>query len=304
MSNIPEGVETATAEGRDVREAVGQIAETLGVKPHQIKHKIDMSHFRTPEGGVKPMDTVKLIGWVDADAPEEAPEPSSSRPSKRSSEPKGRRDGDRKRGDDRPRKDRPPRDDGPKFRGAEDGETDASNFAKEWFEVVLEHLRVEGTVEASGSDERVHVRIVPTAKAGRLIGRRGSTLAAIRHLLGLALEQFGSFTIDVDVDDDRGGSKSRDSGDRRRDDRKERSRGSDRRGRNEDRGSGFPEDKLRALARRAAEKAIDSGKTFTINLELNSYDRRIVHVEVSDIEGVTTKSVVKDGKKVVQVLPE
>ena len=53
----------------------------------------------------------------------------------------------------------------------------------------------------------------------------------------------------------------------------------------------------------AAEKAIESGKNITIQLEMNGYDRRIVHVEVADIVGVVSESVVKDGVKYVQIQP-
>ena len=84
-------------------------------------------------------------------------------------------------------------------------------------------------------------------------------------------------------------------------------RGRGSRDRGGDRGSDrnrYPEDKLKALARRAAEKAADEGKTITINLELNSYDRRIVHLEVAEIEGVESRSEERDdGVKIIQVAP-
>jgi len=291
MGKVPEGVETAAVEGRDLSDAILGAAKELGVKKHQIKHTIDMSHFRSDLGTSVPKDTVKIIAWVDEDAPEEAPK-SESRPRR-----------------ERERKPRRESSDAPAGE-----ETEASKFAVKWFEGVIDALGVEGKVSGTGTDDRVHVRIQPEAKAGRLIGRRGSTLAAVRHLLGLALEQFGDFTVDVDVADarDGGGRKSRDRDDRRsksrdRDDRKGGRKGG-RKGRGRDRDSGgggsFPEDKLKALARRAAEKAADTGKTITINLELNSYDRRIVHMEVSEVDGVSTRSVEKGDKKVVQVIPD
>jgi hypothetical protein len=68
--------------------------------------------------------------------------------------------------------------------------------------------------------------------------------------------------------------------------------------------SRYPEAKLRALARRAAEKAAETGKAITINLELNSYDRRIVHMEVAEIDGVGSRSEEReDGVKIIQVYP-
>jgi predicted RNA-binding protein Jag len=179
-------------------------------------------------------------------------------------------------------------------------------------------MDVKGEVVGSGNDERVHLAVTAD-KAGRVIGKRGSTLGAIRHLLSLALEQnFGDLTIDVDVDDDRpkgerpsrssdssggrGRRRDRDSG-RRSDGR----RSGGRRPRSRDKGK-YPEEKLRALARKAGEKAAESGQTITINLELNSYDRRLVHLEISEMEGVESQSEEREGDdgeivKYVQVIP-
>jgi predicted RNA-binding protein Jag len=34
------------------------------VDPSQIEHKLDLSHFKTPEGRPRPVDTVKIIAWA------------------------------------------------------------------------------------------------------------------------------------------------------------------------------------------------------------------------------------------------
>jgi predicted RNA-binding protein Jag len=234
----------------------------------------------------------------------------------------------------------------------EGAETEASRIAKQWFEMVTQGLGLEATVSATGTEDRVRVRVKADA-AGRLIGRRGTTLAAIRHLLALALREHGEFIIDVDVDDERGDRPARDEDAPRRDDRRSEDRAprrddrrddraprrddrparsddraprrddrparpDDRGPRRDDRGprrddrrddrgperrSAFSEDKLQELGRRAAEKAVSSGKPITIKLELNSYDRRIVHLEVGEIDGVESQSVVIDGIKYIQVVP-
>ena len=62
-------------------------------------------------------------------------------------------------------------------------------------------MDIEGEIAATGSDERVHIRVDAKERAGRLIGRRGATLASIRRVLTLALEKHGELTIDVDVED-------------------------------------------------------------------------------------------------------
>lgn len=318
MGKAPEGVKTVGVEGKDLQSAIDAAAEELGVGSHQVGHTLDLAHFRSVTGTSVARDTVKIIAWVDPDAPEEAPAPKK---------PKAKA----KKADDQEVEAQAEEADTAEEPAEEEApgeETEASKFAVTWFEGLLAALEVEAKVSGEGTDERVRVRIKPEARAGRLIGRRGSTLAAVRHLLSLALQSYGDFIVDVDVDDPRDEGKSkgrgRDRDDRRakgrdRDDRKGRGRDrDDRRGRGRDRddrrgrgrgrdrdekGSGLSEDKLKALARRAAEKALDTGKTITINLELNSYDRRIVHMEVSEVSGVATRSVERGDRKVVQVVP-
>jgi len=177
-------------------------------------------------------------------------------------------------------------------------------------------MDVTGAITGTGSDERIHLS-VKVDKAGRIIGKRGATLGAIRHLLSIAIRQaYGELTIDVDIDDDRPreARPDRDSDDRGGRKRgRGRGRGRDRRGGGGEESGRYPEEKLQALATRAAEKARETGQTITINLELNSYDRRIVHLTVAEIEGVQSQSEEReamdgDGNEVVtkfvQVLPE
>jgi len=241
---------------------------------------------------------------------------------------RGRRDRDRDRDRDRGRGPRPERDRAPSdrppraegtakpelLRGPEPGPTAASDFAQGWFAALLALMDVQGAVAGTGSDQRIHLAI-HADRAGRIVGKRGATLGAIRHLLGLAIEkQFGALTIDVDVGDDRPREEreaarlEREQSDRRR----QQERGGDR---DRDGGEGprgekgrYPPDKLRALARRAAEKAEATGQTITINLELNSFDRRIVHLEVSEMPGVQSQSEERTGDdgrvmKYVQIIP-
>ena len=235
------------------------------------------------------------------------------------------RDRDDRRGrdrDDRRGRDRDDRRDGErrerKARSQEpmEGEpTEASKFAVEWFSTLLGFMDVTGTVTGIGNDERVRVTI-EADKAGRIIGKRGSTLRAIRQVLGTALNvKFGDLIIDVDVADNRPEGERRERNDRRddrrrgdrgdRNDRNDRGDRDDRRGRGrrDSEASGHPPAKLEALAKRAAEKAIEAQKTITINLELNSYDRRIVHMAVAEIDGVDSRSEERDGKKFIQVVP-
>ena len=67
------------------------------------------------------------------------------------------------------------------LKGPEEGTTEASEFAQEWFTTLLGYMDIEGEIVATGSDERVHIRVDAKERAGRLIGRRGATLASIRQ---------------------------------------------------------------------------------------------------------------------------
>lgn len=359
--NVPEGVQTIHAEGRDLRSAITGAAEQLGLHPAQVDYKLDMSHFRTQTGVSVARTTVRIIAWgsdrpvpsgegerrsqVPArEARPRAVEPSAEAPSdgngagRREERPRrersdaregGERDGRRRRrrrdrgegegqGDQalEPREPREPREPGERrerparsdkpenLRGPEEGATDASAFAQQWFSELMQHMGVVGEVTGTGSATRVHLA-VKAERAGRIVGKRGATLGSIRHLLGLALEKnFGPIEdLDVDVGDDRPREERAPREDRG--ERRGRGRGGDRDGAERGR---YPEEKLRALARRAAEKAVETGQTITVNLELNSFDRRIVHLEVSEIDGVESQSEERmgsDGRmvKYVQIIP-
>jgi predicted RNA-binding protein Jag len=326
---IPEGKQTVTVEGGDLAKAVAAAASELSVHPSQVDHKLDLSHFRSALGTSVSRSTVKIIAWAsDRDISEAPPKqarkprPSADEGGERSERPerseRRSRSRDRDRdGDDRRSRGRGRDDERRERRGAADGETDASRFAAEWFETTLKHMGVEATVVATGDDERVHVAITAD-RAGRIVGKKGATLRAIRHLVGLAIaEQFDERIIDVDVGDDRPRgdrdgdreerrSSRRDRGDRSdRGDRGDRKRG---RGRGRSRGQGeLSEDDLRALAGTAAKRVQESGDPITIKYAANSYDRRIMHLTIAEYDGVesNSKEVEVDGRtvKYVQVTP-
>ena len=350
--NIPEGTEPISVEGGDLKSALISASETLGCDAKNVAHKLDLSHFRNASGGMRPMSTVKIFAWqteedmsaniVSAPKREARSDDRGDRPERsdrgdrpersdrggrsrdrddrggRGRDDRGGRGRDDRGGRSRDRDDRGGRDrdrgERRERKGAEEGTTEASDYVAAWFETLLGHMDLKGTVTGTGTDERIHVDIKIDGRAGRLIGRRGITLRGIRHLLGVTLARHhGEFILDVDVDDDRPADDrkprreaSEDRGGRSRDRNRGRSRD-----REEEKGR-YPEDKIRALAARAAEKAASTGQTITINLELNSYDRRLVHMEVAEHDGVASQSEEREVKdddgnvtitKYVQVIP-
>lgn len=302
MTKIPEGVKTASGEGADIKKAIEQGAAALGLEVSQVSHTLDLSHFRNPAGGSVARQTVKVIVWP---APEGAAK--SEAPKKKSAKPRAKAKAEEAPAP-APAAAREPTP-APRAAASESAlaSTPASEAATAWFTELLPLMGLKGTVQAEGDDERVRIA-VDVDHAGRLIGRRGSTLSAVRHLLRLALSEHGDFVIDVDIPDQRDGKGDRDEPkgrDRKRkgDDRKRSKRGDRRRDDDRPR-SEHSEDKLQRLAHRAADKALESGKAVTISLLLNSYDRRIVHVAAQEIDGVESRSIIKDdGKKYVQIAP-
>ncbi len=63
------------------------------------------------------------------------------------------------------------------------------------------------------------------------------------------------------------------------------------------------EETLRALARRKAEAVLKYGKSIMLE-PMNPYERRIIHSEVQNIEGVSTNSVGTDNNRKIVIYPE
>jgi len=97
-----------------------------------------------------------------------------------------------------------------------------------------------------------------------------------------------------------GDDRPRDAG---RDDRRGRDDRGPRRDDRRDRGPrrGNDEGELRKLARKLAQKVIETGEPQVIRRELSSYDRRIVHVEISEIAGVASRSVGEGAERRVEI---
>ena len=134
------------------------------------------------------------------------------------------------------------------------------------------------TAKAEGYvDEEGIIRIIVTGSdATMLIGHHGDTLDSFQYLANLAANrEFKSgdknhHRVTVDIEDYR--SKR--------------------------------EQTLRALARRMAQKALKYNKSVTLE-PMNPYERRIIHSEIQNIEGVSTNSIgSENNRKVVIYLTE
>ncbi len=273
IRSIPEGVSTVNTEGAHIKGAVTLAATELGVTPAAVQFTIDKDWFKNQGGGSQPRDTVKIIAWV---------------------------------------------------RDAE--EVEAAQDAEKWLQGLVERMGFEGQVTANMRDGGVIVLQVNLKdRTPHFVGRRGVTLQAIRHLLEQSVGADypdKSFRLDVadnrprrDDDersargdrDDRGRGRGRG---RDRDDRG-RGRGRDRdrdRGRGRDRDDRRGGDRDEANAARLGKMAANIGKRVRktgeaeiVRKELNSYDRRVVHMAIADMDGVGSRSLGDGSHKQIEI---
>ncbi len=168
-----------------------------------------------------------------------------------------------------------------------------------WLAELLEKMDIASEVRSSfsGGTVTLHVR---AEKAGLVVGKGGATIEGIRHLLD---ESVGAdhpemnFRIQVADDRDRDGGRGRDGG-------RDRGRGRDRDRGDRGRSTQSDSEALERMAQKIASRVLESGQAEQIRRELNSYDRRIVHTAIADIDGVTTRSIGEGSMKTLEVMLE
>jgi len=123
----------------------------------------------------------------------------------------------------------------------------------------------------NGKDTRITIE---GEAAGLLIGHHGETLDALQYLANLTAnkadddkESYSKITVDIENY------------------RAKR------------------EETLRTLARRMAARVSKNGRSMTLE-PMNPYERRIIHSEIQNIEGVSTYSIGSDDNRKIVVCPE
>lgn len=117
--------------------------------------------------------------------------------------------------------------------------------------------------------EEIHLEI-EGKDAGRIIGKKGQTLAALQFLANRVVNRPGKLRRRVLVDAE--GYRER------------------------------REDALTEMARRLGQQAVDEGKIITFE-PMNPQDRRIVHLALAKFDGVVTKSDGEGDDRRVQIIP-
>ena len=159
--------------------------------------------------------------------------------------------------------------------------------AQAWLKTLTDLIGIETKVRYDIKGDKKATLVLDTEQAGRIVGRKGASLQSISYIFNAAMKQEHgdwSFNIDVTGGQRNDNESSRDSG----------SRG--RKGKSDVR-------KLESRANRLASKVLKTGEALEMFGELNSFERRIVHQTVQEIEGVTSKSVEVDGVKKIHILP-
>lgn len=266
------------AEGRTLAAAREAAAAQLGVPLAAVDHKLDLAHFKA--SGTAGATTVKIFAW------------------------------------------------------AKNVELLAPALAAEaWVKTLLAGMgRGDALVRAEMKGDTAVVFVDAKEGARHLVGRQGTTLRAIQHLLerNVGREHPSSnFRLDIARNDDgeRRDDRPRDDRGPRRDDRPrdDRPRGErrddrprddrprddrgprrdDRGPRRDDRGGDRPRrndgEQLKSLARKLAQKVLETGEPEVIRRELNSFDRRLVHLEIAEITGVASRSVGEGAERRVEI---
>jgi spoIIIJ-associated protein len=149
------------------------------------------------------------------------------------------------------------------------------NGGKEILETLVKHLGFEAEVRVTGAGADTVLNVAGTSpeavnELNSLIGGRGERLQAIQHLVNLMLSRkMGEWArVTVDIEEYRG----------RR------------------------EAQLRALARKAADRVKETGRA--VQLEpMTALERRWIHVELQEMDGIATESAGEEPERRVVVIP-
>jgi len=145
---------------------------------------------------------------------------------------------------------------------------DAAIFLSE----LLEHMKIEATVQAAETEDGLRLNILSDTD-GLLIGRRGETLDAIQYIVSLYLnkdrKENGYRRVSVDTE----GYRVR------------------------------REETLRRLARKNAAQVAKTGRSIAME-PMNPYERRVLHSALQGFKGVTTHSEGEEPNRRVIITPD
>jgi len=153
----------------------------------------------------------------------------------------------------------------------EKSEQDVIEIARVFLSGMLERMDIEAEIAVSEEEDKV-VLDVKCDDVERIIGRRGQVVDALQHLVGKVVSKARterSKPIVVDADGYRAKHIER----------------------------------LQSLAQRMGDKARETGTEVKLN-PMSAHDRRIIHMTIAEITGLTTRSDGEGDDRHVVVIPE
>jgi len=154
----------------------------------------------------------------------------------------------------------------------EEAAPDIGKKAHEFLTGVLERMAIDAEVSVTELDDKI-VLDIDCDNIERIIGRRGQVVDALQHLVGKVVSRGRTGRRGKPVIVDAGGYRERHI------------------------------ERLQQLARRMSEKAIAKDTEIDLN-PMTPHDRRIVHMEIAQIEGVRTESEGAGDDRHVVIIPE
>ena len=136
-------------------------------------------------------------------------------------------------------------------------EKSKAEVAEEYISEILKCMNIEAELEVTENEDGAVIDIKGDT-TGAVIGRRGETLDAIQYLASMTANRGDKEYYRISLDS-----------------------------------CGYREKRkaiLEELAKKIAKSVLRSGRTSTLE-PMNPYERRIIHAAVSEIEGVTSKSI-------------
>ena len=160
--------------------------------------------------------------------------------------------------------------------------------ALKWMDELLALLSIRAKTQYKLQAKRKAEIQIDSEKGGLLVGRKGVTLKAIQVVFNAAMQKsFPDWEYRIEI-----------LGGKKEDTRERRGRRDDKRGKKVKN-----TDALEKKAKMLANKVKDSSEPLVIKQILNSFERRVVHQVVNEIEGVKTESFMDKGVKRLRIFP-
>lgn len=150
--------------------------------------------------------------------------------------------------------------------------THVAENARQFLEGILERMDIDADVDISEQDDKI-ILDIDCDNVERVIGRRGQLIDALQHLVGKVSFRDRAGTRGKPIIVDADGYRMKQI------------------------------ERLESLADRMAQKAMDSGTTVELN-PMSPHDRRIVHMALADIDGVSTRSEGEGDDRHILVIPD